>query len=578
MKTGAGGRFPAGVFAAAALLLSACAQLEAPPGGPEDRFPPYVIETIPDTFSVIEPGQREIFIRFSERISESTAAGPLSAAVIVSPPAGEVRARHRRDGISIRLGEDLREDEVYRITLLPIINDMFSNSLRDPFDLILSTGAEFTPNVVAGMVEDRVTGRAVGGVLVEARFPRGDDSITHWNVSDSEGFFSLRYVPPGPYELRAAEDQNRDREVGEREPQTGFNPGELAGPADTSFTILSVIAPDTTPPVLLRVNIADSVTLRFEFDDYLEPEVSGDAYSGLLVRVPVEDTAGAGADSVQAVDTLGVEPGAEEEVAAEGAEAPAEAVEDTVPPIEIRDTIQVRFFLEYEYERWEAARRDSTERAEAEAGDTVGGAGEEPDSAQEAEERDPAGAAGAVGAVEADAPEAAEPGDPAGDEAAAADSVEVPRGLSGLILPTRTIVGVLDGPLPPEIPYEAIVTGAVSIAGTVGGGGRDTVMAEPPPPPEDTVPEDNVATDTTGAATDTTDAAGDTLEPPGTPPDTLTPPDTVTPPDTLATPAISGSVRPFGGGHGRQARRSAAAVSRPPPRTRRRPRPANHGR
>ena len=46
------------VAGALTLLLAACAQLEMPPGGPEDVFPPYVTETRPDTFAVVEPGLR----------------------------------------------------------------------------------------------------------------------------------------------------------------------------------------------------------------------------------------------------------------------------------------------------------------------------------------------------------------------------------------------------------------------------------------------------------------------------------------------------------------------------------------
>ena len=211
-----------------ALLLLACAQLEMPPGGPEDRFPPYVIETLPDTFAVVEPGVREIFIRFSERISERAAGGTLDDAVVVSPAVEGVRVRHRRDGILISLGEDLRPDRVYRITILPVVNDMFGNNLRDAFDLVLSTGGAIVPNVVAGMVEDRVTGEVVRSAVVEARFVEEDDTIVHWNVTDAEGVFSLRFVPSGPFEVRSWQDRNRDREAGSTEPQAAFVPGELA--------------------------------------------------------------------------------------------------------------------------------------------------------------------------------------------------------------------------------------------------------------------------------------------------------------------------------------------------------------
>ena len=527
-----------------ALLPVACAQLEMPPGGPEDNFPPYVIETVPDTFSVVEPGLREISIRFSERISERASGGTLNDAVVVSPPVEGVRVRHRRDGILISLGEGLLPDRVYRITVLPIVNDMFNNNLRDAFDLVISTGPEFVPNVVAGMVEDRVTGRAVPDVRVEARFVQGSDTIPHWNISDSEGVFSLRFVPDGAYEIGGWQDRNRDREVGATELQAAFVPGELAASPDTSFSVLSLIEPDTTPPRLARVDIVDSLTLRFEFDDYLEPTVSGELFSGGLVIAPepdtavdegdslVVDTAGAAppppavlvldpetaarrADSLaaaRAVDSLAAAQLADSLAEAESLDSLgaaqlldsllAERLAEPIPVIVMRDTMRVRFFQEHEYTRWRAAREDS-----------LAAAREEPDPARGGGEPDPG---------EREPPDPEAPGD------AAADSVDVPVGLSGLIIPSRTLVGVLDGELPPGVPYAARVEGTVNIYGTAEGGGVDTIMRPLPPPPEQ--PEDStVVQGEQGEGEDSvapgdSAAAGDTL----TPPDTLTSPDTLT--------------------------------------------------
>ena len=214
-----------GLVCLVVLGAAACARPEAPPGGPEDLFPPYVIETTPDTFAVVEPGVDEVHFRFSERISERPATGNLNDAVVVSPSTGLVRVRHGRDGITVEMQEGFEAGRLYRVTVLPVINDMFQNRLRDPFDLVVSTGDDFVPNVLAGMVEDRVTGEAVPDVRVEARFQLDADTVTHWNLTDRDGVFSLRYVPDGPYEVRAWMDRNRDREIGESEPQTRFVAG-----------------------------------------------------------------------------------------------------------------------------------------------------------------------------------------------------------------------------------------------------------------------------------------------------------------------------------------------------------------
>ncbi len=540
------------------VVAAACARPEAPPGGPEDLFPPYVIETTPDTFAVVEPGVSEVHFRFSERISERPANGNLNDAVVVSPSTGLVRVRHSRDGITVEMQEGFEAGRVYRVTVLPVINDMFQNRLRDPFDLVVSTGNEFVPNVLAGMVEDRVTGEAVPDIRVEARFPDSGDTITHWNFTDQDGVFSLRYVPDGPFEVRAWMDRNRDREVGESEPQTAFAGGALDATPDTSFTVLSLIEPDTTPARLASVTVEDSLTLRFEFDDYLDPELPGALVAAQLVvaEIEVDSTeAEAAVDSTEAeagieVDSAaaGAEPEPVAEPQADTLEAPepgdttalaqpvdtvqpsdttalaqpvdaAQAV-DTVPsrpPPEPGDTLRVRILTESEYRVLLAARADSVARATA-------------DSVAEAAA---AGAAEDAPAVAGEAP---------------ADTTEEDTGpvtLSGLPLPDQTLVGVLFEPLWPGVPYEASVSRVVNIAGTGRGQGTTVVVLEvpeeeeEPPPDEDTVPpEDPGAVGDSAAAVPDTGQVADSLEVPDSlqVPDTVVVPDTLQVPDTLVVP------------------------------------------
>lgn len=266
---------------------SGCARPEPPPGGPEDLFPPYVVETRPDTFAQVEPGLTEFHFRFSERISERPSQGRMDDAVIVSPAVGTTRVEHSRDGIAVKVQRALAPGLVYRVTVLPVIADMFGNRMRDPFDLVVSTGAEFLPNVIAGAVEDRISGEAMAGVRVDAEFAagaEGDAPLVHWNYTDPDGVFSLRYLPPGAFRVRAWQDRNRNDSLGATEPRSVDQNAQLGAGADTSLLALSLVEPDTTPARLASVSVEDSVTLRFEFDDYLEPYRPGAVAEGTVAR------------------------------------------------------------------------------------------------------------------------------------------------------------------------------------------------------------------------------------------------------------------------------------------------------
>jgi hypothetical protein len=246
--------------------VSACANQGAPPGGPEDRRPPVVIRTEPEAMAVVSDLGRAVRFHFDERISEQVAGGTLGDAVTVSPRSGEVRVSHGSRTISVELEGGLRPGVVYRVTLLPVVRDLFGNQLADPFELVFSTGAEPTPTALAGQIWDRISGQGLRGALVSAV---GQDSLVHIARADDQGIFAFRYLPAGSFVVTGFEDADRDGEPGPREVQ-----GTLAAtvaPGDTLLLDVPVLPPDTTPAVLVRASALDSVTVVLEHDDYLDP-------------------------------------------------------------------------------------------------------------------------------------------------------------------------------------------------------------------------------------------------------------------------------------------------------------------
>ena len=256
--------------------ICACANQGAPPGGPVDRTGPQVVETFPDTFAVLAAFDEALQIVFDERISERGAGGTLDEAVTISPESGEIRVRHSSRALSVTMAGGFLPDQVYRVTVQPIVQDLFRNEMADAFEFIFSTGAEMTPTVLAGSIVDRLTEEPIERARVKARVerPQGvegpDDQVvpTHVAISDSSGVFAFRYVPSGRYEITAFMDQNRNGEPDDIEPiATGR---EELNPADTVFLDFSLLAPDTTPAIIARVEVVDSLTLAVEFDDFLD--------------------------------------------------------------------------------------------------------------------------------------------------------------------------------------------------------------------------------------------------------------------------------------------------------------------
>ena len=269
-------------------VISSCANQGAPPGGPLDRTGPQVVETFPDTFAVLEAFDDEIRIVFNERISERPVQGTLDDAVIISPESGEVSVRHSSQALRVTMEGGFQPDEVYRVTVESMVQDLFRNPMAGAFEFIFSTGAEMTPTVLAGSIVDRITGRPVLGARVTARVerPSGVEEFdgplvpTHVAITDSSGVYAFRYVPSGRYEITAFRDQNRNREADGSEP-IGTGSEEL-NVADTVLLDLTLLVPDTTPAMVRNVELVDSLTLAVEFDDFLDPAVDLAGVSAFL--------------------------------------------------------------------------------------------------------------------------------------------------------------------------------------------------------------------------------------------------------------------------------------------------------
>ena len=273
-------RFLASTLVVAGISLG-CARASAPPGGPPDELPPFLVEAVPDTFARLEGWDRAVVFRFSERISERRSAGTWVDAVTVSPESGRIEVRHRRDALEIRPEDGFQPGRVYRVALRPVVRDLFGNVMLDPFELVFSTGPDFDSAVLAGLTWDRITGEILREQRVEA-VSGTDTTVVHIARSDSTGIFTLRFLPPGAYTVTAYTDRNRNRRLDPPEPRGGE--AVRLQTADTTVLSIPVLEPDTTPAALTGVALTDSLTIRLSFDDALDPEWPTDGVRWTLLR------------------------------------------------------------------------------------------------------------------------------------------------------------------------------------------------------------------------------------------------------------------------------------------------------
>lgn len=261
-----------------ALSLGGCARISSPTGGEPDQEPPQVIATEPEQYAVVPGWDRPVVIRFDERISEKG----IRESVMVSPETGAVRVRKGRSELRVTVEGGWRPGQIYRVVVLPVVQDLFNNTRNEELELIFSTGPEIPATAAAGLLTDRLTGQPVEGARVEAI--NMADSARYVALSDTAGFFALRHIPAGEYSLLAYQDRNRSRRLDFGEPEAR---DELRlGAADTVVVSYALLAADTTPARVVRAEERDTLEIRITIDDHLDPEVPLDEVEVVILELP----------------------------------------------------------------------------------------------------------------------------------------------------------------------------------------------------------------------------------------------------------------------------------------------------
>lgn len=250
----------------AAVALLACASQGDPPGGPPDAVPPVLVGIVPESGAVNMRPERVEF-RFDEVISERPSGAPsLEQLVLISPSDGLPRVDWRRRSIAVRPRRDWKANAVYTVTLLPGITDLRGNTSRTGASVIFSTGPTIPDTRIAGILYDWVAGTPARAGAVEAiALP---DSIVYVARTDTAGRFALAHLPPGSYALRAWLDANSNRTL---DPREAYDSAGVALSDTASVTLLAFVH-DTLPPRINTVQVVDSMTLRVELNQPLDPE------------------------------------------------------------------------------------------------------------------------------------------------------------------------------------------------------------------------------------------------------------------------------------------------------------------
>ena len=251
-------------------FLIACARQMPPPGGPPDKTPPRVIDTVPADDSVRVGLDTPIRIRFSEGMDRRS----VERALFISPQGSEEPDfRWRGDVLEIRLPDGLQAERTYLVTVGQESADEWRNRMRSSYSFGFATGDRLNRGELNGRVlkskEERgqvfVWAYDLSGVTAP---DPGRDRPTYVTQPDETGHFVLPRLGSGNYRIFAFGDQNNDRTYSSGD-LLALPPGDVAFAGEERVRLgdLKLAVRDTSAPALVAARTPDQQHILMRFDE-----------------------------------------------------------------------------------------------------------------------------------------------------------------------------------------------------------------------------------------------------------------------------------------------------------------------
>ncbi len=274
------------------MLLSSCANQQAPGGGPVDVVPPRIIATDPPNNTVNFRDDR-IVMELDKYVDQRS----FNESVFISPHVSNLEFDWSGRSVEISFGEPLRPFTTYVVNVGTDVVDLNNrNRMAHAFTLAFSTG----PDVDHGGIEGRIfplrPDDPLTGVMIFAYRLDGRDADTlnpekvqpdFVTQTGDGGAFALTHIPFGSYRVLAVRDEYRNLVYDPEADQFAVPSGPIViTPEDTLRTdlFLAMSREDTTAPRLIRAESPERNHIALTFSESVVLDRAGGA------RAEVADT------------------------------------------------------------------------------------------------------------------------------------------------------------------------------------------------------------------------------------------------------------------------------------------------
>lgn len=219
-------------------LLSGCANVIAPVGGPKDEAPPMVVEegSTPNLQTRFQ--RQRILLTFDEWIEVADVAKQ----VVVSPPLEhpfEITLKGRTLRFDFDEREVLRDSATYTINFGEAVKDLTERNPAKDLRFVFSTGDQIDSLSLQGTIVDAQSGDPVDGALFMLYDNLADSVVRtqkpfYFGRTGKDGLFKIENIKAGTFKGLALVDSDFNYLFNFKTERIGFTDSLITIPADTA--------------------------------------------------------------------------------------------------------------------------------------------------------------------------------------------------------------------------------------------------------------------------------------------------------------------------------------------------------
>ena len=185
------------------LVLSSCANIIPPEGGPKDTIPPVLIKAVP-VDSALNFNTNRITLTFNEYVLLDN---NWSQNVIVSPnPVNMPFLESKLQIVTVKLKDSLQPNTTYSINFGNSIKDVNENNVYKQFTYVFSTGNSLDKGKIKGNVQIAETGEIDSALIVVLQKNLDDSAVrkirpVYYTTINGKGNFTFSWLAAGVYNL-----------------------------------------------------------------------------------------------------------------------------------------------------------------------------------------------------------------------------------------------------------------------------------------------------------------------------------------------------------------------------------------